>query len=72
MNRRAFLPSLLALPVATAVTFDTPANRALQAVVPVCPKCGRHVLFMRPSEYVGDLVPVLCGCGWRGHSPVAQ
>ena len=72
MNRRDFLPSLLALPAAATVTFAVPSERALAFVYPSCPRCGLAVMFMRRSQFVGDLVPVECGCGWKGVSPVAQ
>jgi hypothetical protein len=72
MNRRNFLsnvPALTALAVAAPVTIIvSKPERALSQVQPMCPKCGMFVMFMRRENVFGELVPVECGCGWKGVS----
>lgn len=76
MNRRSFFKRfgpavLVTAPVVSEIDVAAEPKRALAAVVPICPDCGCQVPFERPSAHVGDLVPVRCGCGWSGVSPVA-
>lgn len=47
---------------------DTNSEVALSQSIPICPKCGLVARFLRRSEYVYDMVPVECGCGWRGRA----
>jgi hypothetical protein len=77
MNRRGFLsnlPALAAVAVAAPVTIvASKPEMALAWVHPYCPKCGSAAMFMRRSNFVGDLVPTKCsGCEWEGVSPVAK
>lgn len=45
-------------------------NLARMAVSPYCASCGHPAVFARQPEYLDDLVPVRCACGWEGVSRV--
>lgn len=73
ITRRQLFPFAFGLVAVPAVAVAARPERAFSAVQPMCPDCGRFVMFLRRAERIDEDVPVQCGaCGWRGVSPVAH
>jgi len=70
VKRRAFFSALAAVPAMALPVKAHEPERALVYQQPCCP-CGRPVMFEARPERPTDLVPVVCGCGWRGVAPIA-